>query len=747
MTDSKKTFAIKGMHCASCVRTLEDALKEVPGISAATVNLATEKATVTYDPGRVSDEHLKSAVANVGYQALVADEMEHEDAERTRKRAELTALRARVIFSLSLGALIVWGSFPGLREIAPAFLQNFWLQLLLATPVQFWAGWQFYRATFSSLRHRSANMDTLVTIGTTVAYGYSVVITALPDTVAELGIMPEPYFDVSAVIIGLILLGRYFEARAKAGTSEAIRKLLGLQAKTARVVRNGTETDIPVSEVVIGDIIRVRPGEKVPVDGVITEGTSALDESMVTGESIPVDKKPGDTVIGATINTSGSFLFTATKVGSDTMLAQIVRLVQEAQGSKAPIQRLADAVSSYFVPVVIMLAIATFALWYVLGPEPALSFALLNTVAVLIIACPCAMGLATPTAIMVGTGLGAERGVLIKDAEALETAHKVTAVIFDKTGTLTEGKPRVTAVVPAAGHDEAELLAVEYALEQSSSHPVAAAIVAEAKARGIPAQASPESFQTVPGHGVQGTVGGKQTLAGTERFMRDNGVDTAPLRSELDALMDAGNTITVVAVGGTAIGAIGVADTAKPTAKDAIAQLRAAGLEVAMITGDHERVAKAVAHELGVERYFAQVLPEEKASYVTKLQQEGRVVAMVGDGINDAPALAAADVGIAIATGTDVAIEAADVTLVNKDLRSIATTIRLSRRTLRTIRQNLFWAFGYNVALIPVAMGVLYPALGVLMSPVLASAAMATSSVSVVVNSLFLKRARVDGRA
>lgn len=744
MTTVKKTFAIKGMHCASCVTLLEGALRNLPDVTEATVNLATEKATVTYDPDRVSDERLKSAVATVGYQALIADEIEHEDAERARKQKELKALKLRVGISLFLGALIVWGSFPGLMETAPEPLKNPWLQLLLALPVQFWAGWQFYRATFSSLRHRTANMDTLVAIGTTVAFGYSTLITVLPGVVSRLGIKPEPYFDVSTIIIGLILLGRYLEARAKAGTSEAIKKLLGLQAKTARVLRNGQETDVPVDQVVIGDTIRVRPGEKVPVDGVITEGASALDESMVTGESIPVDKKAGDTVIGATINTSGSFLFKATKVGSETMLAQIVRLVQEAQGSKAPIQRLADLVSSYFVPVVIMLAVATFALWYVLGPSPVLSFALLNTVAVLIIACPCAMGLATPTAIMVGTGLGAQRGVLIKDAEALETAHKVNAIIFDKTGTLTEGKPKVTAVVARAGRTEEDLLAAEYALEQSSSHPVAAAIVNEAKRRGIMAPPAPEAFEAVSGYGVRGTVGGKHVVAGTERFMRASGIDVSALRGDIDRLMDGGNTITIVAVGGQAIGVIGIADTVKPTAKAAVAELSRLGIEVAMITGDHERVARAVADELGISRYFASVLPGDKASYVQKLQAEGKKVAMVGDGINDAPALAAADVGIAIATGTDVAIEAADVTLVNKDLRSLATTILLSRRTMRTIKQNLFWAFGYNIILIPVAMGALYPVWGILMNPVFASAAMAASSISVVVNSLLLKRLKLS---
>ncbi len=743
MTPTKKTFPIKGIHCASCVRVLEDALKEVPGVDTATVNLATEKATVQFDATRVSDEHLRSAVANVGYQALISDEMEHEDAERTRKSRELSALRTRVVVSLSLGALIVWGSFPGLMETAPSVIKNFWLQLALAIPVQFWAGWSFYRAAFSSLRHRTANMDTLVALGTTVAFGYSIVVTAAPELVMRGGVEPMAYFDVSTIIIGLILLGRYFEARAKAGTSDAIRKLLGLQAKTARVVRDGSEQDIPLEQVIIGDVIRVRPGEKIPVDGVIVEGASAIDESMVTGESIPVDKGPESPVIGSTINATGSFLFRATKVGNETMLAQIVKLVQEAQGSKAPIQRLADIVSSYFVPIVIMLALATFATWYAFGPEPVLLRAILSTVAVLIIACPCAMGLATPTAIMVGTGIGAQHGILIKDAAALETAHKVRSVVFDKTGTLTEGKPRVTVVKPANGHTENEVIQMDAVVEQSSSHPISQAILEEAKRREIILHASSEQFETVPGNGVRGTVSGTRVVSGTERFMRSEGISVDALRGTIDEILDGGNTITIVAVDGSAIGVIGIADTVKPTAKAGIAELKKLGIEVAMITGDHMRVAASVATQLGIERYFAEVLPEDKASAVMKLQQEGKTVAMIGDGINDAPALAQADVGIAMGTGTDVAIEAADITLINRDLRTVASAIALSRKTLRTIKLNLFWAFGYNIILIPVAMGALYPIWGIQLNPIFASVAMAASSISVVLNSLLLKRARI----
>lgn len=743
MTIQKKTFSIKGMHCASCVVLIEKSLGDVPGVAKATVNLATEKATVTYDPTRVTEQHLSSAVSSVGYQASMQDEAEHEDTDKARKLRELAALRTHVIFSLSIGALIVWGSFPGLVNTAPAFLQSPLLQLALALPVQFWAGWVFYRAALSSLRHRSANMDTLVMLGTSVAFLYSLVVTIAPTLVERAGIPSTPYYDVSTIIIGLILLGRYLEARAKAGTSEAIKKLMGMQAKTARVIRDGSEIDIPINQVVLGDIIRVRPGDKIPVDGVITEGSSAVDEAMVTGESIPSEKSPGDTVIGATMNTHGSFLFRATKVGNETMLAQIIRLVQDAQGSKAPIQRLADLVSSYFVPVVIMLALATFGLWYLLGPQPVLLYAILNSVAVLIIACPCAMGLATPTAIMVGTGIGAEHGILIKDAEALETAHKIKAIIFDKTGTLTEGKPRVINVIAHTGHTEEDVLRIDAVLEGSSTHPIAQAISEEAKKRGIAPTGHLEHFAAVPGNGLQGILDGKEIRSGTERFMRMNGIDVTPLRAQIDQLLDSGNTITIVAVDGVVIGVIAIADAIKPTARASITALRKLGIEVAMITGDHTRVAKAVANQLGIERFFAEVLPEEKASYVTKLQAEGKTVAMIGDGINDAPALAAADVGIAMGTGTDVAIEAADITLVNKDLNSVASTIILSRRTLRTIKQNLFWAFGYNIVLIPVAMGALYPVWHTLLNPIFASAAMAMSSVSVVTNSLLLKRIKI----
>jgi len=739
---TKKTFLIKGMHCASCVNLLERALKKVDGVSQANVNLATTKATVTYDPQKVTGKHLESAVANVGYEAMVNEELKSEEDEQKEKQKELRDLRTKVIVSLVLGALILWGSFPVLMNTAPMILQNFWVQLLLATPVQFWAGWSFYRATVSALKHRTANMDTLVVIGTTVAYVYSAFVTVLPHVVESIGVEPFPYFDVAAIIIGLILLGRYFEAKAKAGTSEAIKKLIGLQAKTARVIRDGKEIDLPINEVEIGDLIRVRPGEKIPVDGIIIEGESSIDESMVTGESMPTDKSKDDVVVGATMNKTGSFTFKATKVGQETMLAQIIKLVQEAQGSKAPIQRLADLVSSYFVPIVIMLAIATFVVWYVVGPFPALTFALLNTVAVLIIACPCAMGLATPTAIMVGTGKGAEHGILIKDAESLETAHKINTIIFDKTGTLTKGKPEVTDIIPIDSMTKDELLQLAGSIEKGSEHSLAEAIVKEAESKQL-SLSKVEKFQAIPGHGVEGVVNGKRIVFGNKRLMDKEGIDVSGASSEISTMENGGKTVMMIGANSKLIGLIAVADIIKESAREGLAALQKLGIEVAMITGDNQRTANAIGRSLGITRILAEVLPDQKEAEVRKIQAEGKVVAMVGDGINDAPALAAANVGIAMGSGTDVAIEAADITLINKDLRSVAMAVVLSKKTMRTIRMNLVWAFGYNVILIPVAMGVLYPFFHILLNPIFASVAMATSSVSVVSNSLLLKRKKI----
>ncbi|OHA58377.1 MAG: copper-translocating P-type ATPase [Candidatus Vogelbacteria bacterium RIFOXYB1_FULL_42_16] len=742
MNQNKKTFSIKGMHCASCVMVIEDSLKKMDGVTQATVNLATEKATVIYDPIKVTDEQLSSAVSNVGYQALITEEIKTEDDEQKEKQQELHDLRFKVVVSLILGGLILWGSFPGLIKTSPVILQNFFVQLLLATPVQFWAGFGFYRATISAIKHRTANMDTLVVIGTTVAYIYSTVVTLLPQLMIKVGIEPMPYFDTAAVIIGLILLGRYFEAKAKAGTSEAIKKLIGLQAKTARVLRAGQEIDLSINEVVIGDIIRVRPGEKIPVDGIIVEGESSIDESMVTGESMPVEKISGDTVVGATINKTGTFTFRATKIGQETMLAQIIKLVQEAQGSKAPIQRLADMISSYFVPVVIMLAFLTFAVWYVFGPAPTLLFALLNTVAVLIIACPCAMGLATPTAIMVGTGKGAEHGILIKDAESLETAHKIKTIIFDKTGTLTKGKPEVTDITAFGSMDKDTLLKLAGSIEKGSEHSLAEAIVKEAESQNL-VLFKVEKFQAIPGHGVEGMVDNQRIVFGNKRLMNKEGISLTLVDDQIAKLEDAGKTVMMIGLENKLVGLIAVADIVKDSAREGLIALQKLGLEVVMITGDNQRTAKAIGQSLGITRVLAEVLPDQKEAEVRKIQAEGKVVAMVGDGINDAPALAAADVGIAMGSGTDVAIEAADITLINKDLKSVAMAIVLSKKTMRTIRLNLFWAFSYNIVLIPVAMGVLYPVFKLLLNPIFASVAMATSSISVVVNSLLLKRKKI----
>lgn len=754
MAEAKQTYKIKGMHCASCVNVIEKSLKKTPGINSAVVNLAAETATVKFDPEICTEEQIVAAVANVGYKlslpvrdaltgkAITQNMVVSENQEKEEKAKELKDLRNKVAVSLFLGALILWGSFPGLVDMAPDFLKNFWVQMLLATPVQFWAALGFYKATIPALKHRTANMDTLVALGTTVAFGYSAFVTIFPNVIMNLGIKVMPYFDVASIVIGLILLGRYFEAKAKAGTSEAIKKLIGMQAKTARVLQDGKEIDIPIEEVVIGSEIRVRPGEKIPVDGQILDGESSIDESMLTGESIPVDKTKGDSVVGATLNKTGTFTYRATKVGQDTMLAQIIKLVSEAQGSKAPIQRVADLISSYFVPIVIMLAFATFAVWYTFGPNPSLIFAILNTVAVLIIACPCAMGLATPTAIMVGTGIGAEHGILIKDAESLEIAHKVNTIIFDKTGTLTNGKPEVTDIISTGKLSENEVLKIAASIEKGSEHSLAEAIVKNAESKKIDLE-KVSSFKAISGHGVEGKLDEKQIYFGNRKLLDKEKIEYKSYLKQIEKLETEGKTVMLLGVAKNLVGLVAVADTVKESAKSGIESLQKKGIEVAMITGDNQRTASAIAEKLGIKRVLAEVLPDQKESEVRKIQAEGKVVAMVGDGINDAPALAAADVGIAMGTGTDVAIEAADITLINKDLKSVASAIELSRKTMRTIKMNLFWAFGYNVVLIPVAMGALYPFWGLLLNPIFASMAMALSSISVVSNSLLLRKAKI----
>jgi len=751
----KKTFGVGGMTCASCVSTVESALAKVPGVVSAVVNLASEKATVEYLAGGVSVADLRRAVEGVGYSIRVEEGAEESDALMAATRREIRALKTKLVVAGVVGIFMLLGVISELTTgWMPSALGNRYLLWGLATPVQFWAGWQFYKGLWGGLKHRTANMNTLIAVGTSAAYLYSVAAILFPGFFSSGGREAGLYFDTAVLIIALILLGRFLEARAKGQTSEAIKKLMGMQAKTARVVREGQELDVPVEDVVVGDIVIVRPGEKVPVDGTLREGHSSIDESMVTGESIPVEKNVGDEVIGATINKTGSFQFEATKVGKDTALAQIIKLVEEAQGSKAPIQRLADIISAYFVPIVIVIALATFIVWSFLGPEPALTFALLNFVAVLIIACPCALGLATPTAIMVGTGKGAENGVLIRSGEALETAHKISAIILDKTGTLTEGKPVVTDVVAVGGFKDEELLSLAASAERGSEHPLGEAIVSAAKEKGV-TLADTADFNAIPGHGIEARLNGKSVLLGNLKLMQDRGLSLDGLDEKAIELSNEGKTPMFLGFDGRPAGIIAVADTLKPHSKEAIRQLHRQGLEVVMLTGDNRRTADAIAREVGIDRALAEVLPEHKAQEVKKLQDEGKVVAMVGDGINDAPALAQADVGIAIGTGTDVAMEAADITLMSGDLTGVVTAISLSKRTMRTIKQNLFWAFAYNTALIPVAAGVLYFAFGSsgtpsglqfffgdfgFLNPVLAAAAMAASSLTVVSNSLRLRR-------
>jgi Cu+-exporting ATPase len=759
---------ITGMTCASCVNRVEKALKKTEGVLEASVNLATERATVTYAPGVADFTSLQAAVEAAGYGVITPTQdeaVEPEDVEAKARSAELADKRRKLIVAIAFGLPLLvlamardfgliqpwltpfWAALEAQMEAAGGHAEEVstimhyparadilnWLFLALAIPVQFYSGRDFYVHAWRALKARTANMDTLIALGSSAAFFYSAGLLAfnLPGHV---------YFETAAVIIALILVGKYLEARAKSQTGAAIKALMGLQAKTARVLRAGVEAEVPLSELRVGEIVVVRPGEKVPVDGVITSGQSSVDESMLTGESMPVQKAIGDAVIGATLNRTGSFQFRATRVGKDTALAQIVKLVQQAQGSKAPVQRLVDQVSAVFVPVVIGIALVTFAIWYMVSGD--FTQAMMFAVAVLVIACPCALGLATPTAIMVGAGTGAEHGILIKNAEALERASSLTTVVFDKTGTITEGQPAVTDVI--AGVSDEELLRLAASVERGSEHPLGEAVVRAAQERGL-TLAQPQGFEALAGHGVQATVDGRGIVIGSPRLMQEQGIDTAGLHSDIARLQGEAKTAVVVAVDGQALGVLGIADPVKATSAAAIASLKRQGVQVLMLTGDNRRTAEAIAQRVGLEpdEVLAEVLPEMKAAEVKRVQEAGRIVAMVGDGINDAPALAQADVGIAMGTGTDVAIESADITLLRGDLRSVGQAIALSKRTMSTIRWNLFWAFIYNVIGIPIAAGLFYPLTGWQLSPIIAAGAMAFSSVFVVSNSLRLRRARL----
>ncbi len=740
---------LEGMTCASCVARVGKALLSVSGVLSASVTLATQSGTVEFLPGVADMGALRVAIEGVGYSVPEIRPEEdpvarQERMQREEERSLLTRLRVGLFLGVPLFLLAHGEMAAGSGRMPFSSFTIALLQLVLATPIQFYVGSRFYRGAYATAKHRTTDMNTLVALGTTVAYGYSVIATFFPGLFAVSGTAPHVYYETSAAIIVLVLLGRYFETRAKGRTSEAVKKLIGLAPKSARVIRDGEEVDIPLEEVSAGERLVVRPGEKVPVDGTVEEGTSSVDESMMTGEPIPKDKGEGDIVTAGTMNINGRLVVRATHVGKDTVLSRIVRMVQEAQGSKPPIGRLADVIASWFVPAVIGVALLTFAAWIAFGPEPRLTYAMLSAISVLIIACPCALGLATPTSIMVGTGKGAELGILVRSGAALETAHKVDTVVLDKTGTVTRGRPELSEIRSApngpfpGAEGWRELLRLAASAETGSEHPLADAVVRGAKERGL-ALSSPGDFHSRPGHGVRATVAGRSVHVGSARWFTEEGIDPSTLLPDAQELAKAGATVIFVAVDGKAAGVVAVADKVKEGAPEAIGVLRGMGLDVVMLTGDNPGTAMAVASRAGIERVRADVLPEQKAEEVRKIQAGGKIVAMVGDGINDAPALAQADVGMAIGTGTDIAIESGDIVLMSGDLKGVVSAIALSRATLRNIRQNLFWAFAYNVVLIPVAAGVLFPHFQVLLSPILAAAAMGLSSVTVVSNALRLR--------
>ena len=741
--DLKTTVSVGGMSCAACVRRVENAIREVPGVTDVAVNLATARATVSHIPGWAGIEAVRRVVTEQGYDYLGIPDDTREDPIGAAREKEIRDLKIRFAVGIVLSIVIFVGSmrhwFPFLMGIPR---QTLLIALfLLTTPVVFWVGSRFFSGAIKAARQKTTDMNTLVAVGALAAWLYSSLATFFPRFFSEAGILPHVYYDGAAFIVTLIILGRLLEARAKGRTSRAIQRLMGMKPKTAHVIREGVERDIPIDQVVKDDWIVVRPGEKISTDGVVVSGSSSVDESMLTGESMPVAKMEGAEVFAATLNRTGSFTFRATRIGAETALAQIIRLVEEAQGSKAPIQRLADRVASIFVPAVFGIAVVTFAVWYFWVPDAAFSRALLNFVSVLVIACPCALGLATPTAVMVGSGLGAENGILIKGGESLENAYRLRTVVFDKTGTLTRGEPEVTDMIPARGVDPKNLLQVALDIEAASEHPLARAVLERGKRAGLVA-GTVTGFEAMSGLGVKAFRDGKALLLGNRRLLEVEGVVTGggDIDSEAVRLAGDGKTSVFVAEGGRILGLLGFSDQPKPSASAAIAELKGMGLKVAMITGDNEGTANAMGKTLGIDRILSEVLPGDKAAEIHRLREEGEIVAMVGDGINDAPALAAADIGIAIGAGTDVAIEASDITLMRDDLLAVPRAIRLSFETMRTIRQNLFWAFIYNIIGIPVAAGVLYPLWGILLNPEFAAAAMAMSSVSVVGNSLRLRR-------
>jgi P-type Cu+ transporter len=740
---SKVTLNLKGMRCAGCASSIETATRNMFGVINSNVNFASEEVAIAYDEHKTSPAAIQKVIKDIGYEAILPDQL-NEDADKKARLTETQDLTRKVWVGGVIGVILVIGSvsmMTGLSiPIIPEWLHNPWLQLALALPVQVWCGSSFYIGAWKAFKNHTATMDTLIALGTLAAFSYSITVTLNPNFFISQGLEPEVYYEVSVVVITLILLGKLFENRAKGETSEAIRKLMGLQAKTARVLRDGQELDIPIENVEIGDVVLVRPGEKIPVDGEAIAGNSTVDESMVTGESIPIEKKVGDRVIGATINKSGSLQIKASHIGKDSVLSQIVQLVKDAQGSKAPIQRLADQVTSWFVPVVITIAIATFVIWFEITGN--VTLATISAVGVLIIACPCALGLAAPTSIMVGTGKGAENGILIKDAGSLELAHKIQTIVLDKTGTLTEGKPVVTDIFSVNKNDD-ELVKLVAAIERNSEHPLAEAIVNSARQKNI---TIPEvtDFMAIAGSGVQGKVDNSLIQIGTRRWLDELKIDTNGLHQYQDSWETGGKTVVLIAVDNVASGLIGIADKLKSSSSVAVAALQKMKIEVVMLTGDNQSTAEAIAREVGIKRVFAGVRPDQKVEKIRELQAEGKVVAMVGDGINDAPALAQADVGLAIGTGTDVAIAASDITLISGDLQGIVTAIQLSRATISNIQQNLFFAFIYNVLGIPIAAGILYPIWGWLLNPIVAGGAMALSSLSVVSNALRLRGFQVN---